>query len=255
MQWLAAAGTAAAILATIISWAAWRASRADRGTDKLESLAARVGRLETQMEPFWAAVQQDLIRILHHPWPERAGMDALLDKLDPRKPGTLTPAERAELKELLRKIIDGDPADPPPFGVSTDERVVAVFLLHAMDLTGGKLMEGKREPPRDQRMAEVAEALMGRVERALRPVRWLAIGAVITAALMIAGGADLVSMQHRQCQAGNSYRAADEANWDDFLRLALGPRPKPAAVGVAGQIRDAVRRHDAPRGCPWLTLP
>lgn len=126
-------GTAAALVALWFS-------RRDRGSDKLDSLTARVGRLETQMEPFWSAVQADLIKILHHPLPERAGMDDLLDKLDPRKPGTLAPAERAELKGLLRKIINGEGV---PFSYSDDERVVAVFLLHAMDLnvSGGRLGE------------------------------------------------------------------------------------------------------------------
>jgi hypothetical protein len=135
MEW---AGVISGAVAAVVAVIALLLGRRDRGADRLEAVERRLTRVETQMEPFWAAVQADLIKILHHPHPEWADMDALLDKLDPGKPGTLTRAERAELKADLRRIIDDDPADPPPFPVSSDERVVAVFLLHAMDLVGGK---------------------------------------------------------------------------------------------------------------------
>jgi hypothetical protein len=135
------AGLIVSMVATVVALAAYRASRADRGADRLgavdgrlDDMGKRLTRVETQLEPFWAAVQQDMIRLLHHPWPERAGMDALLDKLDPGKPGRLTGDERAELKGILRQVIESGPGRPPPFPVSPDERVAAVFLLHTMDL-------------------------------------------------------------------------------------------------------------------------
>lgn len=135
MEWI---GVVAGVVGTLVAAAALYFSRSDRQGDKLEALTARIGRLETQMEPFWAAVQADMIKILHHPWPERHDMDELLDKLDPDKPGTLAPDEREKLRDILRRVIAASPGNPPPFRVSPDERVAAVFLLRTMDLVGGK---------------------------------------------------------------------------------------------------------------------
>jgi len=139
--WLDIIGVGGGIAGTLTGLFAYRASRQDRDSDKLgevhvklDDIGRRLSRVETQMEPFWAAVQADLIKLLHHPWPERADMDALLDKLDPDKPGHITPAERAELKQILELVISDDPDHPPPFPVSANERVFAVFLLHTMDL-------------------------------------------------------------------------------------------------------------------------
>lgn len=144
MEW---AGVASGVIATAVAVLALLLSRRDRDTDRIDDMGRRLTRVETQLEPFWAAVQADLIKILHHPHPEWAGMDALLDKLNPDKPGTLTRAERGELKAILRQVINGDPRDPAPFPVTTDDRVVAVFLLHTMDLvrsqrpSGGRVVE------------------------------------------------------------------------------------------------------------------
>lgn len=101
-------------------------------------------------------------------------------------------------------------------------------------------------------MTATAEALMRRVERALRPVRWLAAGAVLATVIGAGLTAGLLNVQHQQCQAGNSYRASDAANWDDVLAIVFGGNADPRAVKARQQIGAAVHRRDAPRACPWL---
>lgn len=97
------------------------------------------------------------------------------------------------------------------------------------------------------------------LKRQLRWFRWV-MGAMVV--IIIALGAGYVQVRGVQsaqraatvagCQAGNSYRAADAANWDRFLAVALGPHPAAHAVALAAQIRGFVHHADMPRDCSKL---
>lgn len=104
-------------------------------------------------------------------------------------------------------------------------------------------------------MLGTATALMGRVERALRFYRYAAVALAVVVALLCAGGAGLYSMQRQQCQAGNAYRASDQQGWDEFILIALGPHPRPAAAASAAQLRAYIAGLDRPRACPPRLLP
>jgi hypothetical protein len=101
-------------------------------------------------------------------------------------------------------------------------------------------------------MMTTATALVARMERALRFYRYTAIAGAAVIALMIAGGVGLYETQQQQCQAGNSYRAADAANWDDVLAITFDGSADPRAAVAAGRIRSAIHHRDAPRACPGL---
>lgn len=101
-------------------------------------------------------------------------------------------------------------------------------------------------------MLATATALMERVERALRFYRYAAVAGAAVIALVILGGVGLYETQQQQCQAGNSYRAADAANWDDVLAIVFGGSADPRAAVAAGRIRAAIHHRDAPRACPGL---
>jgi hypothetical protein len=104
-------------------------------------------------------------------------------------------------------------------------------------------------------MLETAAALMRRVERALRFYRYAAAAGAVVIALLAAGGAGLYETQLGQCQAGNAYRAADQANWDDFIAVALGAHPAAGARAQAAVLRSEIHARDTPRPCPALRLP
>lgn len=130
MAWLGAVGAIAGAFAAIVAWLAYGRS----GQQDSAALLARIVALETKVDVFWQAVQADMIKLLHHPYPERAELDRLLDRLQDK---TITDGERTRLRELLTAIRDASPASPPPFRIDPAEQVAAVFLLHTMDVHRG----------------------------------------------------------------------------------------------------------------------
>jgi hypothetical protein len=66
---------------------------------KLNTVCEEVSGLKIKTDVFWTAVQESVIGMLHHPDPEYAERDTLLDKL---KAKTITVLELERLKELLK---------------------------------------------------------------------------------------------------------------------------------------------------------
>jgi hypothetical protein len=76
----------------------------------------------------WSALQAELAETLHHPHPESAEMDKLLEKLAKFTVtgiSQISNTDRARLTELLREKVD-DPTQ------KKEERIRAEFLLFAM---------------------------------------------------------------------------------------------------------------------------
>jgi hypothetical protein len=84
--------------------------------------ARRLRQLESQYTPFWKEFQKEISIALHHPHPEAARLDYLLEHLNNL---TITPVETIELKKILREKTE----DPEQ---SAEERQLAEFLLFAM---------------------------------------------------------------------------------------------------------------------------
>lgn len=120
-------------------------------------------------------------------------------------------------------------------------------------------MSGTQEAggvPGNGAMLAAAEALMTRVERALRPMRLFAIGAALTALIGAALIAGLWRTQTDGCHAGNAARAADAAAWAAILGATFPPPgASPAADAARARVTAIVAAKDKPRACPWLILP
>lgn len=101
-------------------------------------------------------------------------------------------------------------------------------------------------------MMTTATALVERMERALRFYRWAFIALAIVVALLGRVVWQQYQDQRAACASGNAFRAADMANWDDFITIALGPRPKAGALEAAASLRGKIHHRDAPRACPGL---
>lgn len=243
MEW---AGTLSGVFGTLIALLALYLSRKDRSGDEMKALTSRVTSLETKMEPFWAAVQADMIKLLHHPWPERADMDALLDKLDA---GTITLAERDELKDILTRIINADPVNPPPFPVDVTERYGAVWLLRSMDVVGGEGVAHEASESPEDRLLRLAREQVKRVERALRWYRYGFVAFAIIIGLLGWGFWQQHTDTRNTCIAGNAFRAADAANWDDVLQIVFGQATDPRAIKAKTAIAVAVHSRDKARAC------
>lgn len=95
------------------------------GRDKqLAEMEKKIVELQTQVTPFWGAIQKQVADALHHPHPEAAPVDELLEKLEAL---TITPDERSDLKNLLQGVVD-DPDSPE------EDRHRAAILLLTMPL-------------------------------------------------------------------------------------------------------------------------
>lgn len=241
MEWV---GIVTGVVGTVVAALALYFSRRDRHSDKLELLTARVGRLETQMEPFWAAVQADMIKILHHPWPERAGMDALLDRL---RDGHITPAERAQLHRDLAVIVANDPLDPPPFEVDAGERLVAAMLIRTMAITGGQV--GTEAGAQPDPMMAAFEAQMARVRKALRWYRYAAILLAIVVGLLAGGFWQVHSDERATCIDGNRVLAGQTQIWENVMSLAVPAGSPQRAQDFKVSALAKVHEVDAPRAC------
>jgi hypothetical protein len=85
-------------------------------------IQARLSILETQVSPLWSALQKEVADTLHHPHPESAELDGLLEDLEALR---LDAVKTARLNTLLREKVDDKTQ-------SEDERKRAELLLFIM---------------------------------------------------------------------------------------------------------------------------
>jgi hypothetical protein len=138
------AGDVIALVACIATVASVFLTRSkDRGDARRAQAAAaaeqerRIAILETKMSVLWNGVSADLAAILHHPLPQYAERDRLLERfLD----GDITPEELDRLRELLREAVGDIHTQTPTSG----ERVAASILLRMLEA------EKEAEPPQGQ---------------------------------------------------------------------------------------------------------
>jgi hypothetical protein len=93
---------------------------------RIDALAVSTAKLETQISPFWASVQLQISKDLHHPNPRYHEMDDLLEKLEAL---TISPEERERLKALLVERSSDTHED-----ISEDQRKKASLMIPLMDM-------------------------------------------------------------------------------------------------------------------------
>jgi hypothetical protein len=93
--------------------------------EKLNTVGNRITALEVKIEVFWTGLMKDAAMILHHPLPEYARRDDLLEKL---LAGELTKTEETELRSMLTHTI-GTPKTVGDQG----EQLAASILLRLLD--------------------------------------------------------------------------------------------------------------------------
>ena len=124
-------------------------------TDRLLKLEIDMATVGTQISPLWAQVQAKIASELHHPNPNYAAMDRLLEKLEAL---TITGDERIALKLLLlKRSRDMSPE------VSEDERKSAILMIQVM---GKVLIE--------------AASIQDKIVRSVASVMFWAAGASVT---------------------------------------------------------------------------
>jgi hypothetical protein len=104
-------------------------------TTALEPVNTQLNTLNTKIDPVWKALEElavDMAKNLHHPDPDRAEFDALLDHF---MAGTLKPDEDLELRRLLNKVKTYRPGDDIGFTVYDGEPTYAAILLRTMELS------------------------------------------------------------------------------------------------------------------------
>lgn len=142
IYYFAALGGTAAGVVTVAQWVGNRGKGVihDAVREAISPLNTRLTVIETKMDVFWRSVAVDAAKILHHPEPERAHIDALLDAfLDAR----MTQAEAEELRGYLQTIRDWEQGRPSDFPIYPGEQVAATILLHTMDHVIAPLKEKK----------------------------------------------------------------------------------------------------------------
>lgn len=100
-------------------------------------LVAQVSVLEAKVELFWRGLAADSARVLHHPHPQRARIDELLEAWGDRP---LEFQEKEELRGYLESIRDHEPDQDVGFPVYAGEQASAVAFLNTMKLA-------QQEPP------------------------------------------------------------------------------------------------------------
>jgi len=93
---------------------------------RIDALTVSTAKLETQISPFWASVQLQISKDLHHPNPRYHEMDDLLEKLEAL---TISPEERERLKALLVERSSDTHED-----ISEDQRKKASLMIPLMDM-------------------------------------------------------------------------------------------------------------------------
>jgi hypothetical protein len=101
----------------------------------LDPINAQLNTLNTKIDPVWKALEElavDMAKNLHHPDPDRAEFDELLDHF---MAGTLKPDEDLELRRLLNQVKTYRPGDDIGFTVYDGEPTYAAILLRTMELS------------------------------------------------------------------------------------------------------------------------
>jgi hypothetical protein len=93
---------------------------------RIDALTVSTARLETQISPFWASVQAQISKDLHHPHERYHEMDGLLEKLEGL---VITDPERNRLKALLLERSVDMHAD-----ITEDQRMRARLMIPLMDM-------------------------------------------------------------------------------------------------------------------------
>lgn len=93
---------------------------------RIDALTVSTARLETQISPFWASVQAQISKDLHHPHERYQEMDGLLEKLEGL---VITDPERNRLKALLLERSVDMHAD-----ITEDQRMRARLMIPLMDM-------------------------------------------------------------------------------------------------------------------------
>ena len=97
-----------------------------RMSARMQQFEILVSQLDTKVSPLWARVQTVIAADLHHPHPQYAEMDRLLEELEKL---TISEAGRSRLKILLQqRSMDMDP------DITQAQRDKSVLMLHVMDL-------------------------------------------------------------------------------------------------------------------------
>jgi hypothetical protein len=86
--------------------------------------------VSTKIDLFQAQLAAAMAQFLHQPDPARMHIDVLLESF---MEGTITPAERSELREHLGTICAWEPGKPSPYPIHPGEQVAAAILLSTMD--------------------------------------------------------------------------------------------------------------------------
>lgn len=109
-------------------------------SDALEPIRAQITVLSTKIDPMWKALEAQSVaaaQALHHPVPERAALDALLDDfLDSVQHGTeFSEEKRRALRTCLVKIVRWEEGQDIGFPVYPGEPTSAAVLLSTMELS------------------------------------------------------------------------------------------------------------------------
>jgi hypothetical protein len=122
--------------------------RLNRIEDLLRDMASnqrefsdQMAKMGVKVDMYWNSLEQlamNTAKNLHQPDPARQHIDLLLEAF---MEGTITDAEKLELKKILVKIRNYDPAGPPlNFPVHPGEQTAAAILLSTMDIVDPRRM-------------------------------------------------------------------------------------------------------------------
>jgi hypothetical protein len=102
-------------------------------SEALKPLGETVARLDTKldlMDSTFKSLAAEMVKILHHPDPDRKRVDDLLENY---MDGTLTSEERLELRRNLTTIRNWEVGRPAPYTIHPGEQVAAAILLKLLE--------------------------------------------------------------------------------------------------------------------------
>lgn len=115
-----------AAIGVVLSFYMFRSSINRTMNENAAKVGERITVLETKMEVFWSGISLDLATVLHHPHPEFAERDNLLELF---LAGDINESQLDRLRELLRHAVGDIDTESPSAG----ERVAASILLRLLD--------------------------------------------------------------------------------------------------------------------------
>lgn len=96
---------------------------------------ARIDVRLQMMDENWKQLASEMVKVLHHPIPERAHVDALLDGYEE---GMLDSGEWLELRRHLAYIRSWEPGTPSDYPIYPGEQTAAAILLQVMNMSEPK---------------------------------------------------------------------------------------------------------------------